>query len=245
MDGQVALITGAGRGIGAAAARALARRGCKVAVWDRHHDVADLVVRTILDEGGDAIAVYGSVAVSTDVSAAVGKTLGQYGTIHILVNNAGFGIEAPVWKLTDEQWASVLDVNLTGSFYCIRAVAPSMIAQRYGRVVNISSRAHMGDGHKAAYASAKAGILGLTRTCAIELGEYDITVNAIAPGMVRTERVLAQPQYAALNERAQARQLIKRPGTVEDIVNGILFYASPASGFVTGDTLYITGGRMG
>lgn len=245
LSGQTALITGAGRGIGAAAARALAAEGCNVAVWDQHAEVADATVQAIEEAGGKAIALYGSVSSSADVNQAVQTAQERFGGIHILINNAGFGIEAPIWELTDEQWASVLNVNLTGAFYCIRAVAPLMIKQAYGRIINMSSRAHMGDFQKAPYASAKAGLLGLTRSCAMELGPHNVTVNAIAPGMVRTERVLAQPQYAELNERAKARQLIKREATVDDIVNGILFFASQKSGFVTGDTMYITGGRYG
>ena len=119
-----------------------------------------------------------------------------------------------------------------------------MIAQKYGRIINIASRAHLGEINKANYCAAKAGVLGLSRALAVELGVHDITVNTIAPGIVRTERVLAQPGYEGLNERAQQRQLIKRSANPSDIVNGMLFFASRTSSFITGDLLYVTGGRL-
>jgi len=241
---HVAVITGAGRGIGAEAAIGFANEGCKVAVWDLDLDQAQAVVARIAAAGGTAMALAGSVCERSDVQRCVDAVLDAWGTVHVLVNNAGFGDDAPLVEMTDDQWHRVIDVNLTGSFYCARAVAPAMIAQRYGRIVNLSSRAHFGELNKVNYVTAKAGLLGFTRALAVELGPNEITVNAVAPGMVRTARVLAQPGYAGLNERAQQRQLIKRQGVPFDVVNALLFYASATSGYVTGDVLYVSGGRL-
>ncbi|MGI4815534.1 MAG: SDR family NAD(P)-dependent oxidoreductase [Janthinobacterium lividum] len=244
IEGHVAVITGAGRGIGAQAAASFAKEGCKVVVWDKSEDEAQAVAQAIRTAGGEAIAVGGSVGIRRDVDHGFQQILDTYGTVHILINNAGFGDDAPLVEMTDEQWDRVVNVNLTAPFYCCRAAAPSMIRQRYGRIVNISSRTHLGEINKANYCAAKAGVLGLSRALAMELGAHEITVNTIAPGIVRTERVLAQPGYVGLNERAQARQLIKRAAEPIDIVNGMLFYASATSGFITGDLLYATGGRL-
>ncbi len=244
ISNQVVVITGAGRGIGAEAARAFAREGAKVVAWDRDLDKAQETLGQILEAGGKGIALAGSVGVRRDVEAAVSRVLAEYGAIHVLVNNAAFGDDAPLVEMTDEQWDSVLNVCLTAPFYCARAVAPTMIAQRYGRIINVASRAHLGEVNKANYCAAKAGVLGLSRALANELGVHQITVNTINPGIVRTERVLAQPGYEGLNERAQQRQLIKRAALPSDIVNGMLYYASVASSFITGDVMYITGGRL-
>lgn len=241
---HVAIITGAGRGIGAEAARSFVREGCRVAVWDKDFDKAQEVVEEIRANGGEAMAVSGSVGVRAEVETAVHKVLSAYGTVHILINNAGYGNDAPFVDMTDEQWEDVVNVNLTGPFYCARAVAPAMIKQRYGRIVNVSSRTHQGEAMKVNYCAAKAGVIGLSRALAVELGPHEITVNTVAPGIVRTERVLAQAAYEGLNRRAQERQLIKRSAEPSDIVNGMLFYASKTSGFITGDLLYATGGRL-
>ena len=241
---QVVVITGAGRGIGREAAHTFAAEGAKVVVWDKDLGHAQAVVAEVEAKGGTAIALTGSVGVRKDVDAAIAQVLKTFGTIHVLINNAAFGDDAPLVEMTDEQWDSVLNVCLTAPFYCCRAVAPTMIAQQYGRIINIASRAHLGEVNKANYCAAKAGVLGLSRALAVELGVHQITVNTIAPGIVRTERVLAQPGYVGLNERAQQRQLIKRSAEPSDIVNGMMFFASQTSGFVTGDLMYVTGGRL-
>ena len=241
---QVVVITGAGRGIGREAALTFAAEGAKVAAWDKDIELAREVEAEIAKSGGSAMALGGSVGIRKDVDTAIGKVLQAWGRIDVLVNNAAFGDDAPLTEMTDEQWDRVLNVCLTAPFYCARAVAPAMIAQKYGRIINIASRAHLGEINKANYCAAKAGVLGLSRALAVELGVHDITVNTIAPGIVRTERVLAQPGYEGLNERAQQRQLIKRSAHPSDIVNGMLFFASRTSSFITGDLLYVTGGRL-
>jgi 3-oxoacyl-[acyl-carrier protein] reductase len=244
LENQVVVITGAGRGIGREAAVTFAAEGSKVVAADKDVELAQAVVAEIAKAGGTALALGGSVGVRRDVDAGIAEVLRAFGRIDVLVNNAAFGDDAPLVDMTDEQWDRVLNVCLTAPFYCARAVAPTMIAQKYGRIINIASRAHLGEINKANYCAAKAGVLGLSRALAIELGVHDITVNTIAPGIVRTERVLAQPGYEGLNERAQQRQLIKRAAQPSDIVNGMLFYASRTSGFITGDLMYVTGGRL-
>ncbi|HVZ45245.1 MAG TPA: SDR family NAD(P)-dependent oxidoreductase [Ramlibacter sp.] len=241
---QVVVITGAGRGIGREAALTFAAEGARVVAWDKDVELAHEVVAGITKAGGTAMALGGSVGVRQEVEAGVARALEAFGRIDVLINNAAFGDDAPLVDMTDEQWDRVLNVCLTAPFYCARAVAPTMIAQKYGRIINIASRAHLGEVNKANYCAAKAGVLGLSRALAVELGVHDITVNTIAPGIVRTERVLAQPGYEGLNERAQQRQLIKRAAQPSDIVNGMLFFASRTSGFITGDLMYVTGGRL-
>lgn len=179
-----------------------------------------------------------------EVQAAISRAREAFGTVHVLINNAGFGDDALLVEMTDAQWDRVLNVCLTGPFLAARKVAPMMIAQHYGRIANVASRVHLGEIHKANYCAAKAGVLGLSRALAIEFGPHGITVNTINPGIVRTERVLAQPGYEGLNERAQQPQFIKRPAEPRDIVNGMLFYASAASGFITGDVMNVSGGRL-
>lgn len=151
---KVVVITGAGRGIGAEAALAFAREGAKVAVWDKDLDKAQEVAAQLQRTDAAAIALGGSVGVRQHVEAAVATVLKKFRTIHVLVNNAGFGDDAPLTEMTDEQWDSVLNVCLTGPFYCARAVAPTMIAQRYGRIINVSSRVHLGEINKANYCAA-------------------------------------------------------------------------------------------
>jgi 3-oxoacyl-[acyl-carrier protein] reductase len=242
--GQVVVITGAGRGIGAEAAKAFAEEGCKVAVWDVDRRSADDVAAALRADNVEAVSVAGSVASSSDVDRVVQEVIDSFGAIHILVNNAGNNDDASLVEMTDDQWFKVLNVCLTGSFFCSRAVAKFMIKQRYGRIINVASRAHLGIPNKANYCAAKAGLLGLARSMASELGVHNITVNTVHPGIVRTERVLAQAMYPELNLQAQQRQLIKREALPSDIINGMLFYASASSGFISGDSMFVTGGRL-
>ena len=244
LEGRVAIITGGGHGIGRAYALRLAHEGASVVVAEIDERAALAVAQELQSAGHQAIGLRTDVSDKDSVERMAQAALARFGRIDVLVNNAAFGDDAPLTEMTDEQWDRVLNVCLTAPFYCARAVAPAMIAQKYGRIINIASRAHLGEINKANYCAAKAGVLGLSRALAVELGVHDITVNTIAPGIVRTERVLAQPGYEGLNERAQQRQLIKRSANPSDIVNGMLFFASRTSSFITGDLLYVTGGRL-
>jgi 3-oxoacyl-[acyl-carrier protein] reductase len=240
--GHVAVVSGAGRGIGAATAKLLAAEGARVVVWDRDETPAIAVAREIEAAGGQVLSIAGSVTFTDDVDAMVKRVVDHFGTIHILVNNAGFAHIAPVTETKDSQWAEMLDVHMTGAFNCVRAVAPHMIAQNYGRIVNMSSLSVLGAGRMAAYAAAKAGLIGLTRALMVELGPHNITVNAILPGYIRTERVKNSPLFPTLNEQAHRAQALPADGTPEDVANAVLFFASARSGFVTGDVMFVTGG---
>jgi len=240
---QVAVITGAGRGIGAEIAAALAEEGCRVAIWDRDAEPAGNVAERIRRAGGDAFAVTGDVTKRGEVDAATAQVLERFKTIHILVNNAGFSMDAPFVEMSEKQWNSVIDVCLSGVFHCTQAIVPGMIGQHYGRIINISSRAQLGDLTKSNYVAAKAGVVGFTRALSLELAKDEITVNALAPGFIRTERAMKSPYFAQMDARSILRTPIQRPGQARDVANAALFLAAKSSGFITGEVLYVSGGR--
>ncbi len=241
--GQVAVVTGGGRGLGESMCRALAAEGCRLAVWDVDAKAAREVAASIRAAGGEAIAVSGDVSRRAPVTRTIAAIIRKFGRIDILVNNAGFSRDAAITEMTDHDWKSVIDVCLTGSFLVSQAAARQMIKQKYGRIINISSRAHLGEYLKANYSAAKAGLLGLTSAMSLELGEHGVTVNAIAPGLIRTERVKALRNFKVMAQRAVERTPIKRAGEPQDVAEGVLFLASRRSGWITGEVLYITGGR--
>lgn len=242
IKGHVAIVTGAGRGIGAATARMLAAEGARLVVWDRDRGLAEALAAELTAAGGEAIAVSGSVSIAAEVEAVKQAAFARFGTAHILVNNAGFAHIGSALETTDLQWSEVIDVHMAGAFHCVRALAPAMVAQGYGRIINISSLSVRGADRMAAYASAKAGLLGLTRALMVELGPHNITVNAILPGYIRTERVKRSPAFPILDERSRRAQTVPTEGQPEDVANAVLFYASARSGFVTGDFMDVTGG---
>ena len=243
IKGRVSLVTGAGRGIGAAIARGLAAEGSVVAVCDKDLEPAQKVAAEIEAGGGRALAVAVDVANLEAVSRGVADVAKVLGPIDILVNNAGFSLDGPLTEMTEQQWDSVVDVCLKGCWAVARAVAPAMIERGHGRIVNIASRAHLGEFNKSNYCAAKAGVIGLTNALAIELGRHDITVNAVAPGLIRTDRVLGSRYYEDIDRRAKQSTPIQRPGMPEDIAAAVVFLASEQAGFVTGETLHVTGGR--
>jgi 3-oxoacyl-[acyl-carrier protein] reductase len=243
--GHVAMVTGGGRGIGRGIAHALGAEGCKVVVLDRDVGPAESVAAEIRAAGGEAAALSGDVADPASVSAFTEAALERFGTVHILINNAGFSRDAPITEMTDGQWQEIIGVCLTGPFNCSRAVAPAMIRQKYGRIINIGSRSWMGNEKKANYSAAKAGVIGLSKALAIELGPHGITVNVIAPGTVETERYKGTPNYATQIVRARAAVTVGRLGEPEDIARGVLFYAAKDADYITGDVMHMTGGRFG
>jgi len=237
LEGQVAVVTGAGRGIGKAIALRFAAEGARVGVLDV--DAAS-AAETAKEIGGAAFTL------TVDVSDpdAVAGAFGGLDRLDVLVNNAGVETRAPFLEITPDEWRRQIEVNLSGTFYCTQAGARVMSAGAYGRIVNVSSVAGLiGPIDLAAYGAAKAGIVGLTRAAALDLADFGITVNAIAPGPIETELMLGVWSAEALRERPQ-HGAIARFGTVEEIAHAALFLASPESGFITGVTISVDGGAV-
>ncbi|MDO9402270.1 MAG: 3-oxoacyl-ACP reductase FabG [Polaromonas sp.] len=243
LEGKVAIVTGSGRGIGAETARALAEEGARIVVTDIDAQASAESCAALTRDGFNAIGVAADVTKAADVERLVQAALDAFGSVHVLVNNAGFARDARITKLSEADWDAVVDTVLKGAFLCTKAVAPVMAAQHWGRVVNISSRAHLGNPGQANYSAAKAGILGFSAALALELGRDGITVNTIAPGFIETDGVRNLPHYQKIKDNAIARTPIGRLGVPRDIASAVTFLASEAAGYVTGATLHVTGGR--
>ena len=247
---RVALVTGGGRGIGAATAWKLSREGAAVAVTDLDLGPAREVADAIVAEGGRALALAVDVTQRDQVEAAVEKTVEQFGRLDILVACAGIIRDNLLFKMTDEDWFSVIHTHLTGSFYAARAAQKHMVQQRYGKMVFISSTSALGNRGQANYASAKAGLQGLTRTLAIELGPFNINVNCVAPGFVETRMTQATAERLGIDwETYKAQRAaeipLRRTGKPEDIANVIAFLVSDEASFVSGQVIYVAGGPRG
>ncbi|BCJ35893.1 3-oxoacyl-ACP reductase [Actinocatenispora thailandica] len=245
--GRVAVVTGAAQGIGAATACRLAGEGATVAVLDLDLDRTAETVAAIRAAGGTADGYAVDVADAGSVSAAVDAVAGAYGRIDVLVNDAGVTRDNLVHKLSEDDWDTVLSVNLKGAYLVSRAVQQQMVPAGYGRIVSLSSTSALGNRGQANYAAAKAGIQGLTATLAIELGRYGITANAVAPGYVATAMTAATAQRVGMDpaehQRLAAEQIpVRRVGRPEDVAAAIAFLASEEAGYVSGQTLYVNGG---
>lgn len=245
LKGKVAIVTGSARGLGAATARRLAREGAKVVITDIAADRARQTARSLCDEGHEAHCIVGDITRAEDVGRLVEETVATFGGVHILVNNAGSPRDGYLVKMTEDDWDFVMDVMLKGAFLAARAVMPHLIAQGWGRVINISSRAHFGNPTQANYSTAKAGLIGMARALSLEQGRYGITVNCVAPGFMETEMIQALPTYEVIKERALKMQPVKRPGQPDDVADAVAFLASERAGFISGEVLHVTGGRYG
>lgn len=245
---RIALVTGAAQGIGEAVAHRLAAGGAKVAVLDLAKDAAQRVADEITSDGGSAFAVAADVADREQVQAAVDEVAAHFGGLHILVNNAGVTRDAMLFKMTDDEWATVMNVHLRGAFLCTQLAQKYMVAARFGRVVSMSSTSALGNRGQANYSTAKAGLQGFTKTVAIELGQFGITANAIAPGFIETAMTAATAvrvgtTIEAMREQVAAAVPVRKAGVPADIANAVAFLAAEESGYITGQVLYVDGGR--
>lgn len=245
VTGKVALVTGGGGGIGACVAATLCREGVRVAVGDVDVAGASHVALGLTENGHRAMAVHLDVASAQSVAAAVAEVSESFGPVDILVNNAGFTRDNRIDRMEETDWDAVVDVILKGAFLCTKAVLPGMIGKKWGRIVNISSRAHLGNPGQANYSAAKAGLLGFTRAMALENGRHNITVNAVAPGIIDTPAVRNLRHFEKVKANAEASLPISRLGTVEDVAAAVSFLASEPAGYISGDVLHVSGGRYG
>lgn len=242
---KVAIVTGSARGLGAATAWRLAREGARVVVTDISAELAEATAQAMRDEGLQALSIPGDITRAADVEALVEGAVEHFGGVHVLVNNAGFPRDGLLTKMTEDDWDKVIQVILKAAFLTSKAVMPHFIEQRFGRIVNISSRAYLGNPGQANYSAAKAGILGLTRALSLEEGRFNITVNAVAPGFIETEAVRSLGHFEKIRDAAVAACPLRRTGQPEDIADAVAFLASERAGFITGETLHVTGGRYG
>ena len=242
LHGQVALVTGASRGIGRGVAQRLAREGARVIVnFHQNRDAAEETAGSIAAAGGTAETAQFDVADAPAVQQAVAAILERCGRCDILVNNAGMTIDNLLLRLKDTDWDRVIGVNLRGTFNCTKAVSRAMLRAHYGRIVNMTSViGEMGNAGQAAYAAAKAGIVGFTKSAARELGSRNITVNAVAPGFIATDMVSGLPDTV----RSEYQRLIPagRLGTVDDVAEAVVFLVRPEAGYITGQVLGVNGG---
>jgi len=239
--GQVAVVTGGGRGIGRAIAEELARREVHVAVGDINHDIAHEAAVALTNLGVKAIGIKLDVSKSEDVMKAFEEIRKEFPRIDILINNAGITKDSLLLRMKEEDWDSVVGINLKGVFLCSREAIKDMSKQRYGRIVNISSVvAFMGNPGQANYSASKAGVVGLTKTLAKEYASRKITVNAVAPGFIET----AMTEVLSENVKEEMKRMIPLGtfGSVKDVTNAVIFLASPDSGYITGQVIHVNGG---
>ena len=249
MTDRIAIVTGSARGIGAATARRLAADGMAVAVLDLDEAACAGTVKEIADAGGRALAVGADVSQRDQVQAAVERVAGELGAPTVLVNNAGVIRDNLLFKMTDDDWDTVLGVHLRGAFLMSRAVQKYMVDQHYGRIVNLSSSSALGNRGQVNYSAAKAGMQGFTKTLAIELGPFGVTANAVAPGFIATDMTAATAERVGMSfedfsKAAADRIPVRRVGQAEDVANTISFLVSEGAGFVSGQVIYVAGGPL-
>ncbi|MGQ9583665.1 MAG: 3-oxoacyl-ACP reductase FabG [Thermoplasmatota archaeon] len=237
---RVAIVTGGGNGIGEATCALFASEGARVVVADVDSPSAERVSAGIRAAGGAAVPVAVDVRKAAEARAMVETALREFGRVDILVNNAGINRDAMMKKMTEEQWDAVLDVNLKGTFICSQAAASPMMERKYGRIINTSSIGALGNIGQANYSASKAGVMGLTRTLALELARYNITVNCVAPGATKTQMTAGIPPDIAA--RFMESIPLRRFAEPSEIASAHLFLASEEASYITGQVIFVDGG---
>ncbi len=241
---KVAIVTGSGRGIGEGIVMRFVEEGAKVVVNDVNEADAKSVVDKVKAQGGSAVAVIGSVTSRETVQKMVDTAVQEFGTVDIIVNNAGITRDSMMHKMTDEQWDQVVAINLTGVFYGMQCAGRVMREKGYGKIINVSSTSALGNTGQLNYSATKAGVIGMTKTAAKEMGAKGVNVNAIAPGMIWTDMMKSMPPETLKQMDAMLPFLVpmNRKGSPRDIANLALFLASDESSFITGQVIFCDGG---
>ncbi len=240
---RVAIITGGARGIGKATAIKMNKEGASVAIFDILPKEISQTAKELQAGGGKVLGIKADITHKEEVGKAVDQVIAQFGRVDILVNNAAIVKPALLEDVQDGDWDAVVNVNLKGNFFCTRAVLPSMKQRRYGKIINIGSRASLGKEVRTVYGATKAGLIGMTRTWALELAQYNINVNYIGPGAIATEMFMANNPEDSPKTKAIVNGIpLRRMGQPEDVANLISFLASDESSFITGQSIFICGG---
>ena len=246
-EGKTAFVTGGSRGIGRQIAERFASEGANVAIIDVNEEALQAAQQEMSGQGYSVYTKNASVTDKEQIEQAMKEVFDKFGSIDVLVNNAGVIRDNMLFKMTDEDWLTVTDVHLKGAFYATRAAQQYMTQNKYGRIINISSTSALGNRGQANYATAKAGLQGFTKTLAIELGKYGITANAVAPGFIETDMTKATAErigvpFEDLIKASVSNIPVGRSGKPEDIANAVAFFADERSSFVSGQVLYVAGG---
>ena len=245
LAGKVTLVTGAGQGLGEAMALRFAREGADVMCNDLNPDTAAQTAAQVRAMGRRAASFAGSVMDEAVVQTLVDATVRELGGLDILINNAGITRDKLTRDMTSADFDAVVNLNLRGTWLCCKYATPHMVAKKWGRVINMSSRAHLGNKGQTNYSASKAGVIGLTRSLALELGKFGVTCNCIAPGVIATPGVTNLPHYQTLVDRVAPSLPIPRLGKPEDVAGVAAFLASDDAEYVTAETIHVSGGRYG
>jgi 3-oxoacyl-[acyl-carrier protein] reductase len=245
--GKTAFVTGGSRGIGKAIVEHFAKEGANIAIVDLDEKMLSATEAELKEKGYSVYTKLASVTERDEIELAMKEAHEAFGSIDILVNNAGVLRDNLLFKMTDEDWMTVMDVHLKGTFFATRAVQQYMTKKNYGRIINISSTSALGNRGQSNYATAKAGLQGLTKTLAIELGKFGITANAVAPGFIETDMTKATAERVGMPYddfvKANITKIpVNRSGKPNDIANAVLFFADEQSSFISGQVLYVAGG---
>ena len=243
LAGKVAVVTGAGQGLGEAIALRFAREGAAVMVNDLSAETAGRTAEQVRAAGARAAVVAGSVLDEAVVREVMERAVADLGGLQILVNNAGITRDKLMRDMTLDDFDAVVNLNLRGTWLCCKHGTPHMVKKQWGRVINMSSRAHLGNKGQTNYSASKAGVIGLSRSLAFELGKFGVTVNCIAPGVIATPGVTSLPHYQNLLERVAPTLPIPRLGKPEDVAGVAAFLASDDAEYVTAETIHVSGGR--